>query len=161
MFNVDDVFDLADFVPPEEIMLNLFRGRFDGILVQSLIPNAESPYPLIVSRGSASLMHWRGSADGQLDSAYVRVDVFARGLDADDDAAWISEAVRKTIADVARRQEPIPTRKGNVYLSRPRLLIRGRREADWATAAGPVQYADLPADVVRYESTFRMFFRYQ
>ncbi len=48
---------------------------------------------------------------------------------------------------------------GRGHLTRVQMTSAPRRVTDWATATGPVQYADLPTGVWRYETQYRIGIR--
>ena len=83
----------------------------------------------------------------------LSVHAFCTDPDGDQDAAILSEAVRVALRDAATERTGVP---GLGYITRAELASPPRRVADWATATGPVQYADLPTACWRYESRYNV-----
>ena len=148
------------YAPVEDVLLPIMRPALDPVPVFSLIVDTSEVYPFVVVRNGYSAMYWRGDHRGFVDHAYVQVDVFDAGLEADAQAARLSEVVRVVLWDAFRTQQTVALPEGNVSIAEMEMLRRPRRESDWATASGPVQYADLPSDAFRYESLYRFSFRY-
>ena len=148
------VHDMVEMSAVEDVMLALLRARIPDIETQALIaPNQTAP--LILPRRSPEAGRWRGDTRF-VDAAYVDVQVFCDGDEADADAQALSEAVRVAIRDSWREHEVFP---GLGHITWQEMTISPHRRPDWATATGPVQYADLPAGWVRYESTFYLEIR--
>ncbi|MFJ3907468.1 hypothetical protein [Streptomyces vinaceus] len=140
---------LAELSPVEDVLLAILRQGLPGIRVQSLV-NRTQRFPLVLVRRDATFGAWSGDTRFT-DSARIVINVFAEDPDGDEDAAILSEAVRVVLRDAWLNNVVIP---GRGHLTRVELNSAGRRASDWATATGPVQYADLPTGVWRYESIF-------
>ncbi|WJN62557.1 tail terminator [Streptomyces phage phiScoe1] len=140
---------LAELSPVEDLMLAILRDGLPGIQVKSLIAKAQT-FPLVLVRRDPSFGNWGGDTRF-LDAARVAVHVFCQDPDGDEDAAILSEAVRVVIRDAWLSQKVVP---GRGHITRVDLASAPRRVTDWATATGPVQYADLPTGVNRYEATY-------
>ncbi|MFF3249735.1 hypothetical protein ACFYWP_01725 [Actinacidiphila glaucinigra] len=140
---------LAELSPVEDLLLAILRDGLPGIKVQSLIAKDQA-FPLVLARRDPSFGNWAGDTRF-LDAARVTVHVFCQDPDGDEDAAILSEAVRVVLRDAWLRQKVIP---GRGHITRVDLSSAPRRASDWATATGPVQYADLPTGVYRYEATY-------
>lgn len=148
-----EVLDLVVFSPIEDLVLALLRDRLpESIPVQSLIADDQT-FPLVLVRRTSDWGSWRG--DGKfVDSGQVVVHTLTQGLNADSDSAYLAEAVRVILRDSVNKVVP---ERG--YLTSATLVSSPRRVTDWATATGPVQYADLPTGVVRYETTYELGIR--
>jgi hypothetical protein len=145
---------LAELSPIEDILLFLLRDALPGVHVQSLIA-ANQRFPLVLPRRQPQFGAW--DADPRFtDSADVAIHTFAEDPDGDEDAAILAEAVRVALRDAWLGHKPVP---GRGHLTRVELTSAPRRGTDWATATGPVQYADLPQGVWRYETGYRIAVR--
>ncbi|MFF3793780.1 hypothetical protein ACFYXW_27670 [Streptomyces sp. NPDC001981] len=140
---------LAELSPVEDLMLAILRDGLPGIQVRSLIAKDQT-FPLVLVRRDPSFGNWQGDTRF-LDAARVAVHVFCQDPDGDEDAAILSEAVRVVIRDAWLSQKVVPSRG---HITRVDLASAPRRVTDWATSTGPVQYADLPTGVWRYEATY-------
>jgi hypothetical protein len=146
------VLALVEMSPVEDLLLHLLRDKLTGVQVNSLIADDQT-FPLVVVRNTGAWGDWGGD-ERFLDAGSVVVHTFAEGLNADSDAALLAEAVRVTLRDSVNAVVP-----GRGYISKQKMLSRPRRVTDWATATGPVQYADLPTGVTRYETTYEIEIR--
>jgi hypothetical protein len=142
-----DVLALVEMKPAEDLLLSLLRGRLTGVRVQTLIED-DQEFPAIVVRTNGDWGAWGGDPRF-IDSGQVNVQAFCSGIDSDQDAALLSEAVRVLLRDSINVEVP-----GLGHLTRVEMVGRPRRAPDWATATGPVQYADLPTGVQRYETLY-------
>ncbi|WP_189112243.1 hypothetical protein [Pilimelia terevasa] len=145
---------LAELSPVEDVLLAVLRRKLNGIQIRSLIA-AHQTFPLVVVRRAPQFGLWDGDPRF-VDSADVDIHCFAEDPDGDEDAAILSEAVRVVLRDAAMQQASVP---GRGHITRVEMTSAPRRAPDWATATGPVQYADLPTGVVRYETTYRIRIR--
>lgn len=143
---------IAEMSPVEDLMLALLRERLPGIQVGSLIGHHQD-FPFVLIRRDPNFGEWAGDTRF-LDAALIVINAFCEGLNADEDAAILSEAVRVSIRDSVNRVVP-----GRGHITKQRLNTAPRRATDWATATGPVQYADLPAGVRRYEAKYEIEIR--
>ncbi|MEU8327311.1 hypothetical protein [Micromonospora sp. NPDC048839] len=145
---------LAELSPVEDLLLPILRAGLPGVQVKSLIADDQT-FPLVVPRRMPQFGNW--SADQRFtDSADVTIQAFAEDPDGDEDAAILSEAVRIVLRDAWLNQTVVP---GRGHLIRVDMTSAPRRATDWATATGPVQYADLPTGVWRYETQYRIDIR--
>jgi hypothetical protein len=145
---------LAELSPVEDILLYVLRQGLPGVQVQSLIADDQG-WPLVLVRRLASFGEWNGD-ERFIDQADVAVQCFAEDPDSDRDAALLAEAVRVVLRDAWVENAIVP---GRGHITRITMTSAPRRAADFATATGPVQYADLPTGVTRYESQFRVSVR--
>ncbi|MEV1109937.1 hypothetical protein AB0I95_14940 [Micromonospora sp. NPDC049751] len=145
---------LAELSPVEDLLLPILREGLPGVPVQSLI-TADQRFPLVLPRRIPHFGEW--SADQRFtDEADVTVQCFAEDPDGDEDAGILSEAVRVVLRDAGLTGKAVPGRGRIISV---RMTSAPRRATDWATATGPVQYADLPTGVIRYETQYRVAIR--
>lgn len=144
-----EVLALVEMSPVEDLLLALLPTKLPGINVQSLIED-DQRFPLALVRAAGEWGEWSGDPRF-LDAAQVVIHTFCEGIDADSDAALLGEAIRVVLRDSVNVVIP-----GCGHITKVDMVRRPRRLADWATATGPVQYADLPTGVMRYETVFNV-----
>ena len=145
---------LAELSPIEDILLHVLRAGLPGIKVQSLVADDQT-WPMVLVRRLPQFGDW--SADERFtDIADVAVQCFVEDPDGDSDAAILAEAVRVVLRNAWNQNMQVP---GRGHIIKIEMTSAPRRATDWATAAGPVQYADLPTGVTRYETQFRVAVR--
>lgn len=151
---------LAEHVPAEDLALDILRKSMPDIEVVSQIRHDQT-FPVILVRRLPTFIAF--IADERfIASVDIAVHVFAQDPDGDRDAAIISEAARVALRNAwlnwQGTGEPYcnPEIGSVTYFE---VLAPARRAADWATASGPVQYADLPSGVWRYEARYRVVVR--
>jgi hypothetical protein len=147
-----EVLALAQFKPLEDLVLALLRDHFTEVPVRSLITDPMTT-PMVVVRLGDGFGVWNGD-HRFITTGQLMVDTFADGIEADHDAAMLGEAVR-----VALRRSLNVVKPGLGHLTSVEPIHLPRRKPDWATSIGPVQYADLPTGVVRYESDYDIAWR--
>lgn len=144
----------AQFSPAEDIILPIIRAGMAPIRVQSLI-EFDQGFPFVHTRRAQGL-----SADvGDIrfiDSVLLQVNTFAQDPDGDEKAAILGEACRRVLYDAYKAQTVVPNRG---WIATFDMRQAPKRATDWATAVGPVQYADLPTGVVRYEAMYQLGLR--
>lgn len=145
---------LAELSPVEDILLAVLRDGLPGVAVNSLIA-ANQRFPLVLARRAPHFGEWAGDTRF-LDSADVTIHTFAADPNGDEDAAVLAEAVRVVLRDAWLGHASVP---GRGHITRVQMTSAPRRVTDWATASGPVQYADLPTGVWRYETAYRIEIR--
>jgi hypothetical protein len=143
---------MAEMSPVEDLMLALLRDQLPGVQVGSLIA-ARQQFPFVLIRRDPNFGEWSGDPRF-LDAALVVVNAFCEDPNGDEDAAILSEAVRVVIRDSVNRVVA-----GRGHITKQNLNSAPRRASDWATATGPVQYADLPTGVRRYEAKYEIEIR--
>lgn len=145
---------LAELSPVEDLLLPILREGLPGVRVQSLI-TADQRFPLVMPRRLPHFGQW--AADSRFtDEADINVQCFAEDPNGDEDAAILSEAVRVVLRDAGLAGKVVPGRGRIISVA---MTSAPRRATDWATATGPVQYADLPTGVIRYETQYRIAIR--
>lgn len=148
----DSILEMVEMTPIEDLMLSLLRAKLPDVSVQTLV-RADQNFPFVLIRSGGSWGAWTGD-DRFIDASTFDVHVFCLGVNADQDAALLSEAVRVAIRD--SRNIVVP---GLGYLMEYEMLDRPSRSPDWATSVGPVQYADLPTGVERWEASYDLTIR--
>lgn len=147
-----DVLDLVEMNPVEDLLIELFKTKLPGVFVQTLIKE-EQFFPLVLFRNAGAWGEWNGDPRF-IDAGQLDVHAFCEGINGDQDAALLSEAVRVVLRD--SRNVVVP---GRGHITKVQMMTRPRRVTDWATATGPVQYADLPTGVWRYQTTYQVEIR--
>jgi len=150
----DEIKALAELSPVEDLMLAILRDGLPGIEVQSLIEDVET-FPLVTVRRESSFGGY--PADPRFtDAASVIVMTFVSDPDGDEDSAILSEVCRVLLRNAWLDHRVI---SGRGHIIRFEMTSPPRRVADWATSSGPVQYADLPTGVWRYQATYSVEIR--
>lgn len=150
----DEIKALVELSPAEDLLLAILRERLPGVQVQALI-EAHQRFPLVLPRRMPDFGDWSGDTRFT-DSADIAVHTFCEDPNGDEDAALLAEAVRVVLRDAWLSNRIVP---GRGSLSNVEMTSSPRRVTDWATATGPVQYADLPTGVWRYETLYRIAIR--
>jgi len=148
-----EILDLAQMQPVEDLVLALLRERITSIPVQSQIYDDQTFPAIVIHRGDV-IGEWWGGDPRFIDIARVDVFCFTEGLNADEDGSLLSEAVRVALRECVNKVVPGLGHITGVVMSTP-----PRNAADWDTAVGPVQYADLPSEVVRYATSYSLSIR--
>lgn len=144
----DSVRAMVAQTPIEDLVLAILRAALPEVAVQSQVVYPQR-MPLVLARRTYSVE--AESADRFIDRAHLQVQSFAEDPDGDADAAILAEAARLALTQAWREQQVVP---GLGYLTYLRVHMPPRRVADWVTAAGPIQYADLPDGVWRYDANY-------
>jgi hypothetical protein len=145
------VLDLVELSPVEDILLTILRDGLPDVPIVSLI--AEDPPPMFVL---VRRLHGMGDWDGDprfTDSGRFFIHTFTEDPDGDEKGALLSEAVRVVLRNAWLAHRNVPGRGSVINI---KMLSEPSRKTDWATASGPVQYADLPTGFWRYESTYQI-----
>lgn len=145
---------LVERVPIEDVLLALLREALPDIEVVTQVRKSQT-FPAILVRRLPTFYFFTGD-ERFLEQADVAVHVFAADPDGDRDAALISDAARVALRNAALNNW------GSADLGWVRnflCLAPARRQPDWATSSGPVQFADLPSNTWRYEGRYRITMR--
>ena len=145
------VLALAEFAPTEDLMLAVLREKLPEVQVNTLIED-DAPPMFILVRRIPKLGLWDGDARF-VDVARFAVHTFTSDPDGDDKGATLSEAIRVALRDAGNEHKVYP---GLGSISKLTMIAEPARRTDWATSVGPVQYADLPTGVSRYETTYEV-----
>lgn len=159
----DYIYEMAEYTPSIEVGLAILRDALPGIKVVSLLPDKADALPLILVRDGVSS---RVPPAYGLEIASLEVHVFTMDPPANEarngapsgetQGALLSEAVRVAFRDAWVNKRTYP---GVASIAKTTQEQRPRRVSDFATSAGPVQYADLPTGYWRYESEYRIAYR--
>ena len=106
-------------------------------------------------RKSRGLGVWNGDPRFT-DACAVEINVLTQDPDGDEAGALVSEAVRVALREAWLSHKNLPGLGSVIEI---RMVDEPRRVTDWATATGPVQYADLPGGVWRYETRYAVSIR--
>ena len=149
------VLEMVEFGPVEDLCLALLREVFDGLVRVNTRIAHEQTFPAIIVR---KIDTWGRAKKDQRAVAprteQVVIHTFADGLNAEEDAALLGEAVRVALVNSVNR---VVDGKGHITGVDPIALPA--RSPDWAPSTGPVQYADLPDGVERYEAKYEVTYR--
>ena len=159
----DYIYEMAEYTPSIDVGLAILRDALPGITVVSLLPDKADALPLVLVRDGVSS---RLSPPYGLEIASLEIHVFTMDPPAREAAAGapsgevqgalLSEAVRVAFRDAWVNKRIYP---GIATIAKTTQVQRPRRVSDFATSAGPVQYADLPTGYWRYESEYRIAYR--
>lgn len=147
-----EILDLVQMPPVEDLVLAVLRDRITTVPVKSLIQMDQS-FPSVVVHRGATWGDWNGDPRF-LDAAILDVFAFTDGDEADADGALLSEAVRVVLIEAINKVYP-----GKGHLTKVRMLTSPQNVPDWDTATGPVQFADLPVGVTRYQTVYAVEIR--
>lgn len=147
-----DVLGFIEMSPVEDLLLALLRAALPDLSIQTLIEPKQT-FPFVLIRSDGSWGQWEGD-ERFIDSSTIEVHAFCHGINADSDANLLSEALRVILRDSKNKVVP-----GKGYLISVEMLDRPSRSPDWATSVGPVQYADLPTGVERWQTTYKVTIR--
>jgi hypothetical protein len=139
---------MAEFSPLEDVALAVLRERIPALRFTTIYEQV-TEFPYVMIRRDPSFGGWTGDPRF-IDSGRITCHVLVSGPDNDQDAADLGDAIRVALRDAANERKTYAT--GTVLKAKQHS--NPARRSDWASATGPVQYADLPAGVVRYECSF-------
>lgn len=158
-------------LPVEEVALAILREKHPELAIYTLLPwsqesnanwAAELNSTLTVRGGILVLVRhiaqagiW-GGRPGLLDKGLVAVHVYTKDPNGEDKGAMVSKALRDTLVRAACDdwyRPDIGALKG------VRVDETPNRKTDWATASGPVQFADLPTGYWRTEGRYTLTVR--
>lgn len=151
----DSIKAMAEQSPVEDTIIYAIRHFLPDLPFGATVPNDPPDFFGIV-RASNPL----GNVYG--DPRFVQfsnfeIETFTRGPTGDEAGAVVSEAIRVALRKTWLPQPLIVPGRG--HFIKIEETIKPARKSDWATSAGPVQYADLPSEYWRYEAAYRMTFR--
>lgn len=158
------LYDLVDFPAVENLILPLLREAIPDVPIYSTIPEGVDEIPYVLARKHFTQQWWAGDNRGFINDVWLKVETFTQDpgfVDAttpggDDQGSVLSEIVRKALRDSVGKVVP-----GVGHIAQFQVINDARRAADWTTATGPVQYADLPLGTWRYEAIYRLRTRHQ
>ncbi|MFC4089354.1 hypothetical protein [Micromonospora sp. GCM10011541] len=150
----DEIKALVELSPVEDLLLPILREGLPGVQVKTLV-GFDQTFPLVLVRRQPQFGSWGGDTRFT-DVADIAVHTFCEDPNGDEDAALLGEAVRVVLRNAWLDHKVVPGRGHLTYVD---MTSAPRRATDWATATGPVQYADLPTGVSRYETLFNVEIR--
>ncbi|WP_326554673.1 hypothetical protein [Micromonospora sp. NBC_01813] len=145
---------MAERVPIEDILLGILRPALAGVEVVTQVRRHQA-FPAVLVRRLPTFYLFSGD-ERFLEQADVAVHGFAIDPNGDRDAAILSEAARVALRNAALNNWGSSS---TGWVKNMQTLSPARRQPDWATSAGPVQYADLPSNTWRYEGRYRLTIR--
>lgn len=148
------VLDLVELSPVEDVLLSILREGLPEVPVVSLIPK-EAPSAFVLVRRLHGMGQWSGDPRFT-DAGRFFVHTFTEDPDGDEKGAVLSEAVRVVLRNAWLAHKVVPGRGSIISI---KMLSEPSRKTDWATASGPVQFADLPTGFWRYETTYEIKIR--
>lgn len=148
------VLSLVELSPVEDILLSILREGLPDVPIFSLIPE-DAPPVFLIARRLHGMGQWNGDARFT-DSGRFFVHTFTSDPDGDEKGALLSEAVRVVLRDAWLSHKNVPGLGSVISIQ---MLSEPSRKTDWATASGPVQFADLPTGFWRYETTYEIKIR--
>jgi hypothetical protein len=143
------IYSLAEHRPIEDFLLRILRRALPEVPVVSLIPEAPPPFFVLVRRMTGVSLY--GGDPRFTDEGRFFVHTFTQDPDGDAKGAILSEAVRVALRTAWLEHWSFPDLGSVISID---LISEPSRKTDWATSAGPVQYADLPNGFWRYESVY-------
>ena len=150
--------------PVEGTIQALLKEKMPELDTYTLIPYEQSPDQLIgQARGGRFLLirktlepgYWKGRV-GQLNAGQISFQTFTRDPNGEQAGAVLQDAIRTVLWDAWRTGWHHP-RWGSI--ARIGWTDAPSRKTDWATSTGPVQYADLPTGVWRFEAQYQFLVR--
>lgn len=133
----------------EDVALHVMRTYLPDVTTFSLIP-MDAPETFVLVRRDFALGRWSGRP-GMVDFGRLRVDCFTSDPDGDWKGAVLADAIRAAFLRAGREELVLPN---GDWIKSVEMTSEPSRRVDWATATGPVQYADLPTGLNRYESKY-------
>lgn len=132
--------------------LDILRRKLPGMnFVSLLTPHVAPPYALV--RETTFLGSF--NTDRRFMREYfISIETFTEGLESDVDGPKIHRAVEDVLLRTALGHEPVMNGAG--WIEAAELIEPAKRVSDWAASAGPVQFADLPAQWTRHISIHRL-----
>lgn len=159
-----EIADIAELASVEQLLKHLLQDELPGVTVTTKIPQrkTEKALPMVLVRRYHNALEARGGDSRFLGRCLVSVQTFTHDVaipgapSGDLQGSTLSEAVRVRLREATIAKPHFP--ELGTFIG-ARLYSPPRRVADWATATGPVQYADLPAGTWRYETVYRISYR--
>lgn len=150
----ESVLNLVENTPYEDMVLAILRRGLPEVPVYSLIPQSPPPF-FILARRLQGIGNWSGDPRFT-DFGRFFIHTFTQDPDGDSKGAALSEAVRVVLRNAWLEKWTFPNLGSVIEI---KTSNEPSRVTDWATSAGPVQYADLPTGFWRYESIYVMKIR--
>lgn len=149
------IYDMVENRPVEDVLLAILRESMPPeVPVFSLIPE-ELPDNFVLVRRLAGLGEWDGDPRFT-DTGRFLIHTFTQDPDGDYKGAILSEAVRVIMRNAWMNKWHRADLGSVIEI---RMVSEPSRKSDFTTSSGPVQYADLPIALWRYESTYSLHVR--
>lgn len=148
------VLDLVENKPVEDMLLAILRAGLPDVPVFSLIPE-KPPEIFILVRRAPGIGDWSGDPRFT-DTGRFDVHTYTGDPDGDWKGATLQEAIRVVLRNAWLGKFSSPELGSVIEIQ---MTSEPGRQTDWATSAGPVQYADLPTGFWRYEATYAIHIR--
>jgi hypothetical protein len=143
----------------DELVRKILEGFFTGQNVHIYTTFSENMQtPAIVARRDrrSGTLALATRDDRFMESAIVMITTITDGPDADEEGEELAEMCRYAMRQAQQRQLSIP---GAGSLAVIQVSTHPSRVSDYQTSNGPVQYASLPKNAVRYELIMRLLVR--
>lgn len=143
----------------DELLRHVFESFFQGQNVHVYTTFQENMQtPCIIARRDrkSGTMALATRDDRFMQSAIIMVSTITDGPDADEMGEELAEMCRYALRQAQQLQVSIP---GCGSIAVLQESIHPSKVSDWQTSTSVVQYASLPKNAVRYESTFRILVR--
>lgn len=152
----DGIAQMIEMMPLEDLLLALFKRGLPQLEMHTLIPPSDYiGFPFVLARRAQPVGNWRGDPRF-IDRGRVLLSVFTEDPDGENKGILISEAIRIMFRQAWLEHWNFPGLGSIVEI---KMVHEPNRVADWATATGPVQFADLPGNVWRTESSYEFIIR--
>lgn len=138
------------------ILRDYFQHRPDITVRERYAEGMTLPLIVPTHRNRAGVVGYMNPHDRWLRSAIMEVSTFIDGPDRDQMNGYLQEACRHALFDAQEKQIEYP---GIGVINQIQGGTYARPENDWATTTHAVQYAKLPNNVSRYETTYRLLVR--
>lgn len=149
-----EVVALVEQSMTEDLVVRILRLGLPSIEVTSEI-RRDQTFPVVEVRRLPTFLGFAGDPRF-VESMDVAVNTLCEDPDGDLDAGLLAAACKNLLRDAWLNYFYDETLGSISYFE---VLSPPRRIPDWADAAGPVQYADLPSNVWRYEGRYRFAVR--
>lgn len=150
----ESVLRLVENQPIEDVLLAILRRGLPDVPIFSLIPEAP-PHFFVLARRMPGNGLW--DADARFtDQGRFSIHTFTQDPDGDWKGAALSEACRVVLRQAWLEHWSFDGLGSVIEID---MTMEPSRRTDWATSAGPVQYADLPTGFWRYESVYTIQIR--
>lgn len=138
------------------VLRDFFQHRPDITIRERYAEGLSLPLIVPTQRNRAGVVGYQNPNDRWLRTSIIEVSTFMDGPDRDEQNGYLQEACRHALFQAQRDQVEYP---GIGVLNQVQGGTYARPEGDWATTSHAVQYAKLPHNVSRFESTYRVLVR--
>lgn len=138
-----------------EVLKNFFIGQ-DVHVYTTFSENMQTPAVVARRDRRSGTLALASRDDRFMESAIVSISTVTNGPDADDEGEELAEMCRHALRWAQQMQVSVP---GSGSIAVIQVSTHPSRVTDWQTSNGPVQYASLPKNAVRYELIVRLLVR--